>query len=68
MLTIVSFIIFSTGLCTVALLGLSISDVFTEPLKRRSLRMKQRAVTAVRTADSAKTQPATLREQLLNAA
>lgn len=70
MLPIVSFIIYSTGLCTVALLGLSISDTFTERLKARSLKLSTRvnAPSPSATSVGTKPAPAPLREQLLKAA
>lgn len=68
MLPIVSFIIYSTGLCTVALLALSISDVFTERLKARTLKMSDRAATMSAAIRPAEAKPAPLREQLLKAA
>ena len=69
-LPIVSFIIYSTGLCTIALLGLSIGDIFTERLKVRALKMSSRAATVSRHATSVETKPTSmpLREQLLKAA
>src|SRR3546814_1052255 len=54
-LPIVSFIIYSTGLCTIALLGLSIGDIFTERLKVRALKMSSRAATVSRYATSVET-------------
>ncbi|NGY04622.1 hypothetical protein [Solimonas terrae] len=68
-LPFVSLIIWSTGLCTLGLLGLSISDMFAERRRTRSRISQQRSLNLQAPAAGAgKPATAPVHEQLLKAA
>ena len=68
MLPFVSLIICSTGLCTLGLLGLSISDMFAERRRARSRIAQQRRLPLQVDPARAGKPAATVHERLLKAA
>lgn len=68
MLPFVGLIICSTGLCTLGLLGLSISDMFAERRRARSRIAQQRSLNIEPGPACASKPASTIHEQLLKAA